>query len=185
MLKRLEKLRPLLDEKEIDGLFVSQPDNRFYLSGFSGSAGYLLITQHDSVIATDFRYYEQVAEQAPDYRLLKIAGGIASWFPRTAAELGIRRLGFESGDVNFTFHRQLSEALKESESIAELVPLEGLVEGLRAVKDENEIELMSRAVEITDRGPYIRGRNLDVSYGVAKKLGMVEQGVAKLRMQKS
>ena len=40
-------------------------------------------------------------------------------------------------------------------------------------------------VEITDRGPYIRGRNLDVSYGVAKKLGMVEQGVAKLRMQKS
>ncbi|MFZ5452196.1 MAG: septal ring lytic transglycosylase RlpA family protein [Thermodesulfobacteriota bacterium] len=39
-------------------------------------------------------------------------------------------------------------------------------------------------VEITDRGPYIRGRNLDVSYGVARKLGMVEQGVAKLRMQK-
>lgn len=40
-------------------------------------------------------------------------------------------------------------------------------------------------VEVTDRGPYIRGRNLDVSYGVARKLGMVEQGVAKLRMQKS
>lgn len=40
-------------------------------------------------------------------------------------------------------------------------------------------------VKVTDRGPYIRGRNLDVSYGVARKLGMVEQGVAKLRMQKS
>lgn len=40
-------------------------------------------------------------------------------------------------------------------------------------------------VEVTDRGPYIRGRNLDVSYGVARKLGIVEQGVAKLRMQKS
>ena len=39
-------------------------------------------------------------------------------------------------------------------------------------------------VEITDRGPYIRGRNLDVSYGVAKKLGMVDAGVAKLRMGK-
>ncbi|MDD2901481.1 MAG: septal ring lytic transglycosylase RlpA family protein [Syntrophales bacterium] len=38
--------------------------------------------------------------------------------------------------------------------------------------------------EVTDRGPYIWGRNLDVSYGVARKLGMVEQGVAKLRMQK-
>jgi rare lipoprotein A len=40
-------------------------------------------------------------------------------------------------------------------------------------------------VEVTDRGPFIRGRNLDVSYGVARKLGIVEQGVAKLRMQKS
>lgn len=40
-------------------------------------------------------------------------------------------------------------------------------------------------VEVTDRGPYIRGRNLDVSYGVARKLGMVKQGVAKLRMQQS
>ena len=39
-------------------------------------------------------------------------------------------------------------------------------------------------VEVTDRGPFIRGRNLDVSYGVAKKLGMVDAGVAKLRMSK-
>jgi len=39
--------------------------------------------------------------------------------------------------------------------------------------------------EVTDRGPYIEGRNLDVSYGVAQKLGMVERGVANLRMNKS
>lgn len=42
----------------------------------------------------------------------------------------------------------------------------------------------SAQVEVTDRGPFIEGRNLDVSYGVARKLGMVEQGVAKLRMDK-
>lgn len=38
--------------------------------------------------------------------------------------------------------------------------------------------------EVTDRGPFIQGRNLDVSYGVARKLGMVEQGVVKLQMAK-
>ena len=43
----------------------------------------------------------------------------------------------------------------------------------------------SATVEVTDRGPFIQGRNLDVSYGVARKLGMVDQGVAKLRMEKS
>ncbi|MBI4643774.1 MAG: septal ring lytic transglycosylase RlpA family protein [Deltaproteobacteria bacterium] len=40
-------------------------------------------------------------------------------------------------------------------------------------------------VEVTDRGPFIRGRNLDVSYGVARKLGIVNVGVTKLRMNKS
>ncbi len=39
-------------------------------------------------------------------------------------------------------------------------------------------------VKVTDRGPFIPGRNLDVSYGVARKLGMVEQGVVKLQMNK-
>ena len=40
-------------------------------------------------------------------------------------------------------------------------------------------------VRVTDRGPYISGRNLDLSYGVARKLGIVESGVAKLWMEES
>ena len=40
-------------------------------------------------------------------------------------------------------------------------------------------------VKVTDRGPYIRGRNLDLSYGVAKKLGVVKSGVSRILMQKS
>ena len=43
---------------------------------------------------------------------------------------------------------------------------------------------LTATVEVTDRGPFIRGRNLDVSYGVARKLGMVDRGVTKLRMSK-
>jgi Xaa-Pro aminopeptidase len=48
---RLEKLRQELVKKDVDGILVSQPENRFYLSGFDGSAGYLLITSKEAILA--------------------------------------------------------------------------------------------------------------------------------------
>ena len=53
---RLEKLRGILAEKGLDAILISQPENRRYLSGFTGSAGWLLISAERSVLATDFRY---------------------------------------------------------------------------------------------------------------------------------
>src|SRR3989304_2754604 len=94
---RLNGLRQKLAEKELDGIFISQADNRSYLSGFWGSAGYLLITPKETILATDFRYYEQVKVQAPDYRLFQITVPIAEWFPRLIGELSLKRLGFEGG----------------------------------------------------------------------------------------
>ncbi|MEE8419710.1 MAG: aminopeptidase P family protein [Dehalococcoidales bacterium] len=155
---RLEKLRPLLAEKEIDAILISQPDNRYYLSGFDGSAGYLLITRQEAVLATDFRYIEQVKEQSPDYRIFQITGNLTGWFPGLVSETGIKRLGFESSDVSFAFYRQLSDSLEKAGSQVELKPVEGLVESLRMVKEEDEIEFITRAVEITDRAfEYIEG----------------------------
>ncbi|MFC2021383.1 M24 family metallopeptidase [Chloroflexota bacterium] len=151
IINRLKKLRLCLAEKELDGIFISQPQNRYYLSGFDGSAGYLLITQQDTILATDFRYVEQVKTQAPDYRLSRISGAIADWFPGLAAELKLSRLGFEAGDITFNMYRQLTDSLNKAKSSLQLVPSDGLVESLRAIKEEKEIELITRAVEITDK----------------------------------
>ena len=63
---RLQKLRQRLAEEEIEAILISQPENRYYLSGFDGSAGFLLITSQGTVLATDFRYLEQAKKQAPD-----------------------------------------------------------------------------------------------------------------------
>jgi len=68
---RLQKLRNSLSEKNITALLVTQPENRQYLSGFCGSAGYLLITADKALLATDSRYIEQAGHQAPNYQLLK------------------------------------------------------------------------------------------------------------------
>lgn len=149
--KRLEKLRQELANEELDGILVSQPENRYYLSGFSGSAGYLLITQQDTVLATDFRYIEQAGKEAPDYQIHQISGNMENWFPGLLAEFDLNRLGFEAGHITYTGYSQLTTALKKSNSKIRLVPQNGLIDALRAVKEPAEIELITQAAEITDR----------------------------------
>src|SRR4030043_213882 len=101
MNKRLKKLRGKLAEKEIDAIFITQSHNRRYLSGFHGTAGYLIITEKKAILATDFRYTEQAAAEAPDFEILRISGDLKDWFPGLLGDIGINNLGFEGGDVTF------------------------------------------------------------------------------------
>jgi Xaa-Pro aminopeptidase len=156
---RVEKLRQVLTEKDIDGIFISQAENRRYLSGFNGSAGYLLITPKEKILATDFRYKTQAKNQAPDYELFSADGDISHWFPKLAAELKLKRLGFEAGDISFARHRQLCDILNKGKSQLKLIPIEGMVESLRAIKEPEEIELITKAAEITDAAmEYVQDR---------------------------
>ena len=147
---RLQRLRQSLAEKELDAIFISQPENRHYLSGFDGSAGYLLITPQDTILATDFRYIEQAKRQAPDYEIFQIIGDIVDWFPRLVAELNMRKLGFEAGHITFALYHQLSDILNKAQSQLKLIPIDGLIESLRAIKEPAEIELITKAAEISD-----------------------------------
>ncbi len=143
---RLSKLRQTLTEHGLDAILISQPENRRYLSGFTGSAGWLLISADRAVLATDFRYYEQVAREAPDFELAKIKDEFRKLLPDLLADLGARRLGFESQHVTVD---QLS-TWNEACTGAEWVPLKDTVEAIRAVKDETEIEALRRSVALTD-----------------------------------
>jgi len=146
MKHRLEKLRQRLSEKGLDAILISQGDNRRYLSGFTGSAGFLLISEKSAILATDFRYTEQAKIQAPDFDVIQIEGEIPKWLPELIASLGARKIGFEADDISFAIYRKLVASAGKSE----IVPTEGIVESLRAVKDEGELELITRAVEICD-----------------------------------
>lgn len=147
---RLQKLRRLLTNKEVDAIFISQPENRYYLSGFDGSAGFLLITPQDTILATDFRYIEQAKTQAPWYEIFRITSDVATWFPELVTSLKISRMGFEAGHIAFGMYQQLTDALNKTKSQLKLVPLDGIVESLRAIKEPEEIELIARAAGIAD-----------------------------------
>ena len=147
---RLQKLRQKLVEKELDAIFISQPENRYYLSGFDGSAGFLLVTAQDAILATDFRYIEQVKRQAPEYKLFQITNDMVNWFGELTAGLNLKRLGFEARDISFDMYRRLNSALDKKQSSLKFVPLDELVESLRVVKEPEEIELITKAAEISD-----------------------------------
>lgn len=154
---RVERLREKLAKHKLDALFVSSPEtaspiNRRYVSGFTGTSAWLLVTQDDAVIATDFRYYEQALEQANGFRLHKTVGGYEKWLPDLLAGLGGKRLAFESAQVSHQSYqaiRKVVQGMPEAQR-PKLVATTNLIEGLRLYKDADEIEALQRAVDLGD-----------------------------------
>lgn len=144
---RLTKLRQKLTDEGLDAILITNASNRRYLSGFTGSAGTLIISQERAVLATDFRYYEQVGKQVPHFELAKVKDEFTDLLPDLIGEVVCRRLGFESKDVTVSLHQQLSEALPEN---VEFVATSDVVEGLRAIKDEGELDKLQQAISLTD-----------------------------------
>jgi len=143
---RLTQLRHKLAKQELDAIVITQPENRQYLSCFTGSDGALIISAEAAYLATDFRYYEQAQRQAPDFTLAKIEDKFPPRLAELIAETGARRVGFESTHVTVEQHQRWAEAAEGFE----LVPIKGIVEELRAIKDEGELALIRRAVEVSD-----------------------------------
>lgn len=156
---RINRLLGGLGQKDIDSILISQPENRRYLSGFNGSAGYLIITQDKHILATDTRYTAQAESQAPEYELFTISGNMGTWLPKLMGELNINRLGFEGENFTFSLYRRLYDILGKNKPGLKLIPVEKMVEPLRAVKEPEEMELITQAAQISDAAiEHIQGK---------------------------
>lgn len=144
--ERIERLARVLADAELDGLLITRPSNRQYVTGFSGSAGTVLVTADGAWLFTDFRYEEQAAQQAPDVTVVRISRDLEQRVAEVLAKARVSRLGFESDHAVY-------DAVQSwrNEWAAELVPRKGLVEKLRAIKDDGELEAIARSVRITDQ----------------------------------
>ena len=153
MSQRLQNLRDTFKEHKLDGILVSSPENRRYLSGFTGSAGHLIITGDDAILATDFRYIEQSSRQAPEFRIVR-TGPNFDWLNQVMAETGVTRLGFENDVLTVAQHTRFTKALKEYSQSAKarvrFVGTSGITEEIRSFKDESELVLLQKAISISD-----------------------------------
>ena len=157
---RLTKLREILTTEGLDAILITQPENRRYLSGFTGSAGVLLISQEQAVLATDFRYYEQVEKQAPDFQLAEVKDEFKTVLPELVQQLGAKRVGFESAHLTVDQHREWQEVVEGFG----LATTKELVTRMRAVKDEDELSRIKKAIALADQA-------------IARIVGFIEPGM--------
>ncbi|HOL50750.1 MAG TPA: Xaa-Pro peptidase family protein [Armatimonadota bacterium] len=146
MKMRLGKLRAQFRERDIDGFIIASYENRYYMSGFSGTAGTLVISADDAVLITDFRYVEQAKAQAPEFRVIMHKGPMVDTVKEVVAGMGLKRVGFESARITFSEYALIRDALEG----VELVPEKDVVESLRMIKSDEEIALIAEACRITD-----------------------------------
>ena len=155
--ERLAKVRAKLDDLKVDGLLVNRYEHRRWASGVTAhdasptaTAGWLLVSPDRAVLITSFLYYGQAVAEADGVEVTQFP--LSQRLHEAGAEqvraLGIRRLGFEAPWLTFKTHADLA---KELDGAAELLPLEGLIEPLRAVKDADELARVRAAVAIADR----------------------------------
>ena len=136
MSERIERLRELLEEP----LLVTNPVNVLYLTGFDSSNAALLVEAERARLFTDFRYIES-AQTVEGVEAVQTARTLIAWL----TEKLDGRIGFEANVLPWSFTEQLRGGG------IDLVPRQGLVEQLRAVKDAGELESFRRACAITDR----------------------------------
>ncbi|WP_309118771.1 Xaa-Pro peptidase family protein [Paenibacillus sp.] len=145
---RLKKLRAAMEGEGLEALLVTNPVNRRYLSGFTGSAGYVVVTASSALLFTDFRYVTQASEQASGFDIVEHGTSPLSSVGDALRAAGIARLGFEQQHVSYGAYMSYGRDLGG----IELTPTDGMVEKLRRIKDEAELAVIRKAVAIADAG---------------------------------
>ncbi len=145
--RRLARLRARLAELDLPGLLVTGAANVRYLSGFAGE-GFLVVTADGQWLVTDGRYEEEAAAAAPAWELVSYRREeeLKECLRSLAREAGLARLACEAAHLSLARHRWFAETLEG----VELDPREGLVEGLRRVKDAEEVARIRRALALAE-----------------------------------
>jgi Xaa-Pro aminopeptidase len=145
-MSRAERLAGDIADRELDALLVTDLVNVRYLTGYTGSNGLAIIGNGLRRFLTDFRYASQVEREVPDEwaRAMAVQDLMAA-VPEQLAE-GTTRLGFDDADLSVRAHAKLAEAIPG----VELVPAGGMVEALRAIKDDLEVARIRAAAQLAD-----------------------------------
>ncbi|MCD5407862.1 Xaa-Pro peptidase family protein [Candidatus Bipolaricaulota bacterium] len=150
---RRDKLRNRIAQEGLDAFLVvnvenSDQANLRYLTGFTGSAGALIVGKEGDVFATDSRYTERAAREVPGLPVEKLPARWLDWLADRLESLSLKRVGIGTQRTSLWLYRKLEKKLKGME----LVPLDGWVEALRRVKDPEEVERIATAARLTDEG---------------------------------
>jgi Xaa-Pro aminopeptidase len=141
----LQALRERMGRERLDGILISRPENGFYIAGFSGDTGYLVVTAERAILFVDSRFTEQAREECPAWEVRQFTR-FSSDLAALCRELGLRYIGFESQHLSFSTVHELEHSLTGQL----LVPCLDMLERIRSVKDEPELQSLRRAAALGD-----------------------------------
>jgi len=181
---RLPRLRAVLAEKGLPALLVTSRANVQYLTGFTGSAGSLLVSADDALFVTDGRYRTQSAEQIAGAGVdARVEIGLTMAEQRQLFAAGVHdagaQVGLEEHIVTWAEQRDFATAFEG----VDVVPAGTLVEDLRRVKDAGEIDRIRAACAIASDAfaallPRLGDGITEQEFALALEFGMRERGAS-------
>lgn len=151
-MNRTEKVLKLLDKNNIDAIYLTKESNVNYISGFTDEAANVIICKSGNFIITDGRFTELAENVCKGFEVVNwhlFDRNITKAIQSICLNNGIKKLGFEKSNLMFDKYQTLNELLGEDNIT--LVPTEDIIETLRYVKDEIEIENSKKACAIADK----------------------------------
>lgn len=142
-LHRIAPVQEFLLQQELDAALIMEPHDRRYLSGFTGSTGYVILTKQEPYFLADFRYVEQAQQQCTGLKIISITG--ESDMLAFMKKRGLRRLAVETSFISVQLYQRLQDA-----GVISIKNVDPLIQRLRMVKEPEELACIRRACEITD-----------------------------------
>lgn len=162
---KIKWLRNQLLSLKLDGMIVSNPINVRYLTGLS-EEGFLIIAPKENIFVTDSRYIESVNRNLTiDDEIVAYDGRNLNKYDYESIFMLCNNVGFEEKYVTYEQYKKYLQTYQVN-----LVETEGLIENQRIVKEQEEIEIIKKACEITDKTFEYIIKNI--------KLGMTEKEIA-------
>jgi len=141
----IEKVYKVLDEKKLDGIFVSDMYNMRYISGFTSEDAKIFITRKKKFLFTDFRYYIQAEKQTKGYEIIDVKDMYKAILLQNC-----KSIGFENKSISYDTFDNLKKELLSKDSDISFVKLEDRLDKLRMIKSEYELECIKKAESIGD-----------------------------------
>lgn len=156
---RHKNVRDAMKHLKLDGLLLTHTPDLAYLTNFTGADSIGLITEKEFFLVTDFRFQEQAELEAGWLKVYIREGKMPETLARALAEARVARVGFEANFTTFGQIDAIDRAVKDrhkktsngDSAELQLVPLEDVMLNIRKVKDDNEIDLVRKSIDIAEQ----------------------------------
>jgi len=142
--ERSSLLGRALTSRRLDSFLVTNPINVSYLSGFRGYDALILATSKRKFFITDSRYIEEAKDTLRGFDVILVKGSTYGTVKTLVSKARLKRIGFESMNLPYEVAARLKGLVRPSR----FVPIKGLIEQFRAIKDEVEVRAIKDSIRL-------------------------------------